>query len=174
MPTISPLGMFMGITRFTQRNQITAIMRTTFTQRQFVVDLLRWHDNSTFKTPLTKGMLRSILVTNPLPCTTISPLRRFISGVLLIITVAQFLMLFTEPFVFIIKQEFKHLRIHEIPLTPLYVTCVAGTCKETALCDFSEYFLIVHGYINKKEKPNNFLLNIACVCLHLTAKVNII
>ena len=56
MPTISPLGMFMGITRFTQRNQITAIVRTTFTQRQFVVDLLRWHDNSTFKTPLTKGM----------------------------------------------------------------------------------------------------------------------
>ena len=64
-----------------------------------MVDLFRQYDNSTFKTQLTEGMLRSILVTDPLPCTTISLLRRFISAVLLIIAVAQLLMLFTEPFV---------------------------------------------------------------------------
>ena len=61
-----------------------------------MVDLFSRHDNSTFKTHLTEGMLRSILVTDPLPCTSIPLLRRLISAVLLIITVAQLLMLFTE------------------------------------------------------------------------------
>ena len=50
-----------------------------WTQRQLMVDLFSRHDNSTFKTQLTEGMLRSILVTYPLPCTTISSLRRLIS-----------------------------------------------------------------------------------------------
>lgn len=63
------------------------------------MDLFSRHDNSTFKTQLTEGMLRSILVTDPLPCTTVSLLRRLISAVLLIVAVAQLLMLFTEPFV---------------------------------------------------------------------------
>ena len=47
----------------------------------------------------TEWMLRSILVTDPLPCSTIPFLRSFISAVLLIVTVAQLLMLFTESFV---------------------------------------------------------------------------
>ncbi len=64
-----------------------------------MVYLFSRHDNSTFKTQLTEGMFRSILVTDPLPCTTISLLRRLISAVLLIVTVAQLLMLFTKPFV---------------------------------------------------------------------------
>ena len=85
------------MTRLAQRDQVTAIVRATFTQRQLVVDLFRRHDNPTLKTQLTEGMLRSILVTDPLPCTTVSLLRRLISAVLLIVTVAQLLMLFTEP-----------------------------------------------------------------------------
>ena len=64
-----------------------------------MVDLFSRHDNSSLKTQLTEGMLRSIFVSDPLPCTTVSLLRRLISAVLLIITVAQLLMLFTEPLV---------------------------------------------------------------------------
>ncbi len=64
-----------------------------------MVDLFSRHDNSTFKTQLTEGMLCSILVTDPLPRTTVSLLRRLISALLLIVAVAQLLMLFTEPFV---------------------------------------------------------------------------
>ena len=76
------------MTRLAQRDQVTSIMCATFTQRQLMVDLFSRHDNSTFKTHLTEGMLRSILVTDPLPCTTVSLLRRLISAVLLIITIA--------------------------------------------------------------------------------------
>ena len=60
-----------------------------------MVDLFSRHDNSSLKTQLTEGMLRSILVTDPLPCTTVSFLRCFIPAVLLIITVDLLLMLRT-------------------------------------------------------------------------------
>lgn len=62
-----------------------------------MVYLFSRHDNSTFKTQLTEGMLHSILVTDPLPCTAISSLGFFISAVLLIVTVDLLLMLRTIP-----------------------------------------------------------------------------
>ena len=89
--------MYLRVTRLTQRNQIAPIVCATFTQRLFVVNLFSLHDNSTLKTQLTEGMLRSILVTDLLPCTTISFLRGFISAVLFIATVDLLLMLRTEP-----------------------------------------------------------------------------
>ena len=52
-----------------------------------MVDLFSRHDNSTFKTQLSEGMLRSVLVTDPLPCTTVSLLRRFIPAVLFILSI---------------------------------------------------------------------------------------
>jgi len=74
-------------------------VRATFSQRQFVVDLFSRYDDSTLETQLTEGMFRSIFVTDLLPYTTVSLLRRFISAILLVITIAQLLMLFTEPLV---------------------------------------------------------------------------
>lgn len=60
-----------------------------------MVDLFSRHDNSTFKTQLTERMLRSILVTDSLPCTAISPLGFLIPAVLFIVTVDLLLMLRT-------------------------------------------------------------------------------
>ena len=85
------------MTRLTQRDQIVPIVSATFTQRPLMMNLFCRHDDSTIKTQLTKGMLRSILVTDPLPCTTISFLRSFISAVLFIVTVDLLLMLRAEP-----------------------------------------------------------------------------
>ena len=73
------------MTQLAQRDQITTIVLATFTQRLLMMYLFSRHDNSTGKTQLTEGMLRSIFVTDPLPCTTISFLRGFISAILLII-----------------------------------------------------------------------------------------
>ena len=63
--------MYARVTRLAQRDQVTAIVCTTFTQRQLVMDFFSRHDNSTFKTQLTERMLRSVLVTDSLPCTTV-------------------------------------------------------------------------------------------------------
>ena len=68
-------------------------MCATFTQWLLVVDFFGLHDNSTLKTQLAEGMLGCILISDPLPCTTISSLRGFVSAVLLIITVDLLLML---------------------------------------------------------------------------------
>ena len=94
-PIVPSLCVYSRVTRLAQRDQIAPIMRATFTQRLLMVYLFSRHDNSTFKTKLAEGMLRSILVTDPLPCTTISFLRSFIPAVLLIITVDLLLMLRT-------------------------------------------------------------------------------
>ena len=81
------------MTRLAQRDQITTIVRATFTQRLLMVYLFSRHDDSTIKTQLTEWMLRSVLVTDPLLCTTVSFLRGFIPAILLIITVDLLLML---------------------------------------------------------------------------------
>lgn len=98
-PIVPSLRVYGRVTRLAQRDQVTTIVRATFTQRQFVVDYFSRHENSTLKTHLTERMLRSLFVTDPLPCTTVSLLRRFISAILLVITITQLLMLFTEPLV---------------------------------------------------------------------------
>ena len=72
-------------------------MRATFTQRLLMVYLFSRHDNSTFKTHLTEGMLHSILVTDPLPCTAISSLCVLITPVFFIVTIDLLLMLRTIP-----------------------------------------------------------------------------
>ena len=60
-----------------------------------MVYLFSRHDNPTLKTQFTEGMLHSIFVTDPLPRTTVSLLRRLIPAILLIITVHLLLMLRT-------------------------------------------------------------------------------
>ena len=60
------------MTRLAQRNQITPIMCATFTQRLLVMNLFHRNCKSTFKTQFTERMLRSILITYSLPCTTIT------------------------------------------------------------------------------------------------------
>ena len=79
--------MYLRVTRLTQRDQITPIVRATFTQRLLVVNLLGLHDNSTLKTQFTERMLGCILISDPLPCTAISTFGFLISAVLFIITV---------------------------------------------------------------------------------------
>jgi len=92
-PIVPSLRMYLRVTRLAQRNQIAPIVRATFTQRLLVVNLFRLHDNSTFKTRLTKWMLRCVLITDPLPCSAVSLLRSFIPAVLFIIAVDLLLML---------------------------------------------------------------------------------
>ncbi len=85
--------MYLRVTRLAQRGQIAPIVCASFTQRFLMMDLFGLHDDPTFKTQLTEGMLGCILISDPLPCTTISSLRGFVSSVLLIITVDFLLML---------------------------------------------------------------------------------
>lgn len=73
--------------RLAQCDQIAPVMCTTFTQRKFMVDLLSFYEYSTIITLLTKRMLCSILVTDPLPCTAIPAFGILIPAVLFIITV---------------------------------------------------------------------------------------
>ena len=86
-PSIPTFRMNLWMTRLTQRNQITPIMCATFTQRLLVVNLFHRNCKSTFKTQLTERMLRSILITYPLPCTTITAFGLLISNEFLIVTV---------------------------------------------------------------------------------------
>lgn len=59
-PVVPSLCVYRRMTRLAQRDQITQIMRTTFRERLLMVYLFSKHDNSTFITQLTEGMLRSI------------------------------------------------------------------------------------------------------------------
>ena len=88
MPAISTLRMDLRVTRLAQRNQIAPIMCATFTQRQLVMNLLSRNQYPTGIALLTEGMLRSILVTNSLPCSAISALGILISAVLFVLAVA--------------------------------------------------------------------------------------
>ncbi len=63
-PAIPYPRMYDHVTRLSQRDQITLIVRTNFTQKQLVVDFFSGHDNSTLKTQLTEGMLCSMQVPN--------------------------------------------------------------------------------------------------------------
>jgi hypothetical protein len=58
-----------------------------------MMDLFGFHDDPTLKTQLTKGMLGCVLITDPLPSSSVSLLRSFIPAVLFIIAVDLLLML---------------------------------------------------------------------------------
>ena len=88
MPSVSTLRMDLRVTRLAQRDQIAPVVCATFTQRQLMMNLLGRNQYSTGITLLTEGMLRSILVTNSLPCSAISALGILISAVLLVLAVA--------------------------------------------------------------------------------------
>ena len=102
-PIVPSLCVYSRVTRLAQRDQIAPIMRATFTQRLLMVYLFSRHDNPTLKTQFTEGMLHSIFVTDPLPRTTVSLLRRLIPAILLIITVHLLLMLRTVTTVFKVR-----------------------------------------------------------------------
>ena len=88
MPTISTLSMDLRVTRLAQRDQIAPIMCATFTQRQLMMNLLGRNQYSMKITLLTEGMLRSILVTDPLPGSAIPAFGILISAVLFILAVS--------------------------------------------------------------------------------------
>ncbi len=79
-PIVPSLRMYLRVTRLAQRDQIASIVSATFTQRLLVVNLFSLHNDSTLKTQFTEGMFRGVLISDPLPCTTISSLRGFISA----------------------------------------------------------------------------------------------
>ena len=88
MPPVSTLCMDLRVTRLAQCDQIAPVMCATFTQRQLMMNLLGRNQYSTGITLLTEGMLRSILVTDPLPGSAIAALGILISAVLFILAVA--------------------------------------------------------------------------------------
>ena len=85
-----------GMAGLAQRDQVAPFMRAAFRKRQLVVDLFRRHDESTIKTKLTEWMLRSVLITDPLPCRTVFFLRGFVPAVFLIAAVHLLLVLRAE------------------------------------------------------------------------------
>ena len=98
MPAISTFSMNSRMTRSTQRNQIASVVCSSFSQRLDVMDLLHRNQFSFLVAPLTEGMLRSIAVTNPFPCSAVTFLCVRVSAVPFILLVDEFfvfLMLFT-------------------------------------------------------------------------------
>ena len=88
MPPVSTLRMNLRVTRLAQRDQIAPVVCATFTQRKLVMNLLGRNQYPTGITLLTERMLRSILVTDPLPGSAIPTFGILISAILLVLAVA--------------------------------------------------------------------------------------
>lgn len=95
MPAISTFSMNFCVTRSTQRNQIASLVCSTFSQRLDVMDLLHGNQFSFLVAPLTEGMLRSVAVTNPFPCSAVTLLCARVSAVPFVLLVDEFFVFLT-------------------------------------------------------------------------------
>ena len=97
MPSVSALCMNPCMATLAKRDQVAPLMRTTFSQRHFVVDFFYWHHDAVLKAKLTERMRLHIAVTYPLPGSSVSTAYSRISVVLLIAGVLLLPVLFAEP-----------------------------------------------------------------------------
>ena len=79
--------MYMRVTRFTERDQIRSVVGSTITKRNLVMDLFCFHEDPAGKTLFTYWMLQCVLVSDPLPCSSVFLLYLFVPAVLLVVTV---------------------------------------------------------------------------------------
>ena len=95
MPPVTTFRMNSRMTRSTQRNQIASVVCSSFSQRLDVMDLLHRNQLSFLVAPLTEGMLRSIAVTNPFPCSAVTFLCVRVSAVSFVLLVDEFFVFLT-------------------------------------------------------------------------------
>lgn len=95
MPAISTFSVNSRMARSTQRDQIASLMRSSFSQRLNMMNLLHRNQLSFLVALLTEWMLRSIAVTNPLPCSAVTLLRVRVSAVAFILLVDEFFVFLT-------------------------------------------------------------------------------
>ena len=84
VPSVTALGMESCMTGFTQSNEILFIVRTTFGERNLVVNLLSRDQLSVLLTQLTQRMQLNIAVTDTLPSPSVSTAYSRVSAVLLV------------------------------------------------------------------------------------------